>query len=251
MSTGTKPRRPSRNELSFAVGAPGGPRSQFWTVWAKAGSSDVYLRAIRGQDLKVSLHDPAKGKAGRPWVFAATDEYMQRYNDPARTPEKVIARWGPFGGYPPGTVEAVRVLFPAGELWTADHALAPPPDTRWSDDADEGYARTFTIAFEPSPFDESSGPGLWRHELSNGRVAILREGTAEMTALLSRTLELKRAHLFEAWLRDVADGRVDPGAPGRHAAAGLHALPLEGHRLTILEWNAAAYWLSDDVGQAP
>lgn len=243
MSTGKKRKRPRRNELSFAVGTPGGPRSQVWTVWAQAGSSDVYLRAIRGQDLKVSLHDPAKSRGGLPWVFAATDEYMQKYNDPARTPDKVIARWGPFGGYPPGKVEAVRVLFPAGELWTADHALTPPPDTRWSDDADAGYARAFTIAFEPGPLDES-GAYLWRHELSKGRAAVLRESTTEMTASLSRTLELKRAHLFEAWLKDVAEGRVDPGAPGRHAAAGLHALPPEGHLLNILEWNAAAYWLA-------
>lgn len=57
--------------------------------------------------------------------------------------------------------------------------------------------------------------------------------------------EAKRAHLLEAWLKDVADGRVDPGAPGQNTALGLHALPPEGYRLTILEWNAIRYWLAD------
>lgn len=195
----------------------------------------------------MSLHDPAKSRGALPWVFGFSDTYMAEHNDPARNPDKIVARWGPFGGYPAGSVQAVRVLIPSGELWTAEDALAPAPDVQWIREAPAGSASAFTISFAAPGHDPppSAARVLWRQRLANGHAAVLTHSEIPMGQDLAAVLGAKRTHLRAEWLRDVAADRIDLGAPGRHGGVGMHALPPEGHRLTILEWNAVGYWLAD------
>jgi hypothetical protein len=242
-----KKKRSNRREFSFAVGQADGLRSQVWTVWSQRGSSDVFLRAIRGQDMKVSLHDPLKSTRGLPWVFGATDDYMAKYNDRDRTPDKVIARWGPFGHYPQGLIEAVRVVIPSGELWKSDDALAPPPSTKWFPEAPMGAASAFTLAFMRQGQSVQMPPGdaAWVEPLPNGHAAVLMHDQIPMSPDLGARLEAGRAHLMDQWLRDVQEGRFVPVGGGVSASAGVAALGPEGHRLTILEWHALSYWMPD------
>ncbi len=238
--------RSNRVEYSFGSEGSAGGQSQVWTIWAQKGRSSIYVKASRGQDIKVSLHDPAESRTRLPWVFGASPEYMEKHNDPVRTPNKTIVRWGPFGRYPGGRVEALRILLPSGELY-ADPVEGPigRGDVCWRHEPPCGHASAFTVAFEPLEprMPAPEGADLWRHDLGNGHRAVLSAETVLMSDRLLGVLRRQRAHLFDCWARDVADGRLDPGEPGHHARFGMYALPPEGHRLTIVEWLAASYWL--------
>ena len=120
----------NRWEFAFAAGSPEGRRSQVWKIWAQNGTSDVYVRTIRGQDMKVSLHDPIQSVAALPWNIAMTPEYMDRHNDPIRHPDRTIVRWGPFGNYPSDLLPAVQIVIPEGELRIAPDA---PPSAASAD----------------------------------------------------------------------------------------------------------------------
>ena len=149
---------------------------------------------------------------------------------------------------PSGWAESRRSGCPdsGGRALTADHALYQG-ETQWFDEAGAGKASAFTIAFDLPNHDVSVDHGrvLWRRTLANGHGAVLSHKEVRMGPYLVDQLKANRTKLFGDWLKDVADGRIDPGAPGRHAHAGLHALRPEGHLLTILEWNAVGYWLPD------
>lgn len=238
-------KRRNRSQCSFAASTPAGSRSQVWTVWSQQGTSDVYLRAIRGQDAKASLHDPLASRDRSPWVFGFTREYMERHNDKRRAANQTIVEWGPFRAYPPGPVPAVEVVIPRTELWQAETALEAPAATRWLSLSEESDAAWFQVFFAPMGDSVPPGAGdvLWRQELANGHEAFLVARVGEVDHRIRTLLPAVKERGKDLVYADLAKGEVPISvARGRHAAAGLHALPPVGTLLTILEFHWMSYF---------
>jgi hypothetical protein len=247
--SGVGKKRSNRIQCSVAAGTAAGRRSQIWTIWSQRGTSDVYLKAIRGHDGKVSLHDPEKSQDSPPWIFGMTREYMEKHNDPKLFPHQKIVEWGPFGSYPPGIVPAVEVVFPESELRVApDAPKVSPDDALWLDPVPVGQMAWFRVLFAPQQLpvvpSDADGEILWRHELRNGRTVILEGGVREVPPHVADDLEAQKARGAEPIYSDLARrGPEGRSGEGTQTLVGLHALRPEGTLLTILEFHALSYVL--------
>lgn len=242
-------KRTNRWEFAFGAGSPSGRRSMVWKAWSPVGTSDVYVRTIRGQDAKVSLHDPHRAVNELPWSFAMTNEYMANHNDARLHPDRTVVRWGPFRGYPDGLVAALQILVPESELRIAPDA--PPKAAQadyWLNPIPEEQAARFLIAFTPAGAvitDPAGWALIARHALSNGRDLLVLASASPLGESEATVLErcrtggpdliysdlATRRHLEESFVRS-----------GQQTIVGLQPLPPAGHLVTILEFLGISFY---------
>jgi hypothetical protein len=194
-----------QDTLRFSVGAPEGPRSPVWRLWANKNTSDVYLaaRAIADQ-AKVSFH-----KSGK-WRIGFTEQYANRPNPYVQPGEdRATDKWQRPPEVAPGITRAFFVMVPASELTVHKVASKFHPDTVWVPPAPIGRATCFTIFFISPAVDITNIRGIHRSvtrsvghiRLPNGEIVWVVEHDQPMT-------EAQKAALTQ--------GRVDVARSEHH-----------------------------------
>ncbi|HET9894607.1 MAG TPA: hypothetical protein VFQ44_06695 [Streptosporangiaceae bacterium] len=103
-------RLPVGGKLRFALGAPGGPRSNVWTVFGSKNTSDVYVGARDTlTSAKLSLH-----QSGR-WRRALTPQEVRRQNMPEDA-DRVLNRWEVPQPIADGWIHAVSITIPCSSI---------------------------------------------------------------------------------------------------------------------------------------
>jgi hypothetical protein len=97
-------RRGCGGTIRWAVGDPGGPRSQSWNIVGSSTADDVYIGPrLQMGAIKLSLH-----RSGR-WRMAWTEEYADLVGMPEGE-DRLLGRWEPPDEIRPGWLHALTVL---------------------------------------------------------------------------------------------------------------------------------------------
>jgi len=148
--------------IRFGVQAEGGRRSAWWNLWVydpekvRRPKSDIYLtnEMMKGL-IKVSLHQSGE------WQVSLTEEFADALGENG-TPvgnSRHIARWHRPPAQHPGTLTAMRLVFPTAELAT----LGPPAEkkdkpTRWISAAPNNEAVAFLLVITNRATTEATLP---------------------------------------------------------------------------------------------
>lgn len=204
-------RRKPGGSIRWAVGTPGGPRSQSWSLFGST-NDDVYLgpRSQTGA-IKLSLH-----RSGR-WRMAWTEKYAKSVGMPHDV-DRVLTRWDPPEEVRPGWRQAVTLLV------TPESVAQQPPQ-------DSGLGK---VAFFPAPNPDG---GLWFHILIGQPGSEL----AVTGAVEIGTLRLPSGGMVGVIVRP---GLLSPGSAAKVAkirAQMLAAVTAAGaHSSTAFAWGRMA-----------
>jgi hypothetical protein len=155
-------------KLRFAVGRPDGPQSSVWSVFARAGKSDVYVanRQI-ASILKFSLHESGI------WRLAFTEQYASdRVASGEEIGDRVQHRWLRPPETQPGWTHAMSIVIPVSDLRDYGKRIDYGREISWRSAPGPGTQSVFGIFFvrsgSPRPALQLRWEPLSAFDLPNG-----------------------------------------------------------------------------------